>query len=496
LVARLELEKIFRFLLRHYLIKHLLKPDFINKDELTEMKKNQDMTDIPRKAALTVLNTLSQKKHHHLDRIITDTIDNSALNLSNRDRKFLNALIFGVLRWRGNIDWIIRHHSKPPLEKINPEVLNILRLGLYQIFFLDRVPDSAAVNTSVEMAKKAVPPWVVKYVNAVLRNAIRNRGSLPFPSINKNPAQALSISKSFPQWMIKRWISRFGIEECGKLCDALNTIPPITIRCNTVKIQRDELLEMLLPDAEMISRTRHSPDGLYFVRPQKPIQEFAVFKKGFFQVQDEAAQLVTCLLAPDPNEMVLDACAGLGGKTGHIAQLMKNTGQLIAVDQDRKKLTQLNDALKRLGNSNVTTCVHDFNAPMEKFQDQGFDRILLDAPCSGLGVIRRNPDTKWGVSEKNLNQYGKTQFILLENVSALLKIDGRMVYVVCSLEPEENESVINNFLNTHKNFEIHREFKDLPFDIRQFTDSAGFFRTFPHLHNMDGFFAVCLKRVT
>ena len=453
------------------------------------------MTDIPRNAAITVLNTLSQKKHHHLDRIITDSIDNSKLNLSNRDRKFLNALIFGVLRWRGNIDWIICQHSKTPLEKINPEVLNILRLGLYQIFFLDRVPDSAAVNTSVELAKHTAPPWVVKYVNAVLRNAIRNQESLPFPSLNKNPAQALSISKSFPQWLIKRWILRFGIEECGKLCDALNKIPPITIRCNTIKIKRDELLEVLLPEAETVSLTLHSPEGLFFVRPKRAIQESSVFKKGFFQVQDEAAQLVTCLLAPCPDEMILDACAGLGGKTGHIAQLMKNTGQIIAVDRDQKKLTQLNDAMQRLGNRNITTCLHDFKTPLEKFQNQVFNRILLDAPCSGLGVIRRNPDTKWSVSRKNLNQFGKKQFILLENVSYLLKIGGTIVYVVCSLEPEENESIINDFLKTHKNFEIQREFKDLPFDIRQFTDPDGFFRTFPHLHNMDGFFAVCLKRV-
>jgi len=452
------------------------------------------MTDIPRKTACTVLNTLSQKKHMHLDRIITDVIENGELKLSTRDRNFLNALIFGVLRWRGNLDWIIAQHSKTRFEKINPEVLNILRLGLYQIFFLDRVPDSAAVNTSVELAKHTAPAWVVKYVNAVLRNAIRNRGSLPFPSIEKNPAEALSISKSFPLWLIKRWIQRFGIEECAKLCDALNAIPPITIRCNSVKVHRADLLKMLLPEAEMVSLSQVSPDGLFFKRPKKAIQEFSVFKKGFFQVQDEAAQLITYLLAPEPDDTVLDACAGLGGKTGHIAQLMKNTGQLIAVDHDQKKLTQLNEAMQRLGISNVTTCKHDFKTTMKKYQNQGFDRILLDAPCSGLGVIRRNPDTKWRVSSRNLNQYGKKQFNLLENVSSLLKIGGTIVYAVCSFEPEENESVISNFLKTHKNFEILQEFKNFPFDIRQFADPSGFFRTLSHIHDMDGFFAACLKR--
>ncbi len=453
------------------------------------------MTDIPRKKALTVLNKMSQQRHFHLDRIITDKIDNADLKISSRDRNFLNALIFGVLRWRGNLDWIITRYSKTPLAKINPAVLNILRLGMYQIFFLDRVPDSAAVNTSVEMAKHAAPPWVVKYVNAVLRNAIRNRESLPFPSIVKNPLEAISIKQSFPQWLIKRWIKRFGVDACEKLCDAMNVIPPITVRCNTIKTQRNELLEMLVSEAESVSLSTVSPDGLCFVRPKQSIHEFSVFKKGLFQVQDEAAQLITFLLAPESDEMVLDACAGLGGKTGHIAQQMRNSGQIIAVDQDQKKLTQLNDAMQRLGVSNVTTCMHDFKTPMQEFQNTGFDRILLDAPCSGLGVIRRNPDTKWSVSLQNLQQYAKKQLWLLENVSTLLKTGGTLVYVVCSFEPEENEVVIRNFLKTHEDFVIQTDFKNLPFDMNQFSDSEGFFRTFPHIHDMDGFFAVCFKRI-
>jgi 16S rRNA (cytosine967-C5)-methyltransferase len=460
------------------------------------MKKNQVMTDIPRTTALRVLNELSKQRHFHLDRIITDFVDNADLKLTSRDRNFLNALIFGVLRWRKHLDWIIARHSKTPLAKINPDVLNILRIGIYQIFFLDRIPDSAAVNTSVEMAKIAVPPWVVKYVNAVLRNAIRNRESVPYPSIKKNPCEAISIRKSFPQWLIKRWISRFGVDTCEKLCDALNIIPPITVRCNTIKIQRDKLLEMLVMDVESVYLTTVSPDGLCFVRPKQSIHEFSAFNKGFFQVQDEAAQLISYLLAPKSDEIVLDACAGLGGKTGHLAQNMKNSGQIIAVDQDQKKLTLLNNAMQKLGVSNVTTCMHDFKSLMRKFPANGFDRIMIDAPCSGLGVIRRNPDTKWNVTHEDLTQYSKKQLWLLENISTLLKIGGVLVYVVCSFEPEENEAVVSNFLKAHTNFKIQKEFTHLPFDIRQFADAEGFFRTFPHLHDMDGFFAACLKRIS
>jgi 16S rRNA (cytosine967-C5)-methyltransferase len=256
------------------------------------------------------------------------------------------------------------------------------------------------------------------------------------------------------------------------------------------------LLKTLVPEAESVSFTPISPDGLFFVRPKQAIQEFSAFKKGFFQVQDEAAQLISWLLAPEPGETVLDACAGLGGKTGHIAQKMKNTGQIIAVDQDQKKLTQLDNAMQRLGVSNVTTCMHDFKPLLPQFPPYGFDRILIDAPCSGLGVIRRNPDTKWNVTPDDLNQYGKKQLWLLENISALLKIGGTLVYVVCSFEPEENETVISNFLKTHTDFIIQTEFKNLPFDMNQFSDTDGFFRTFPHRHDMDGFFAACLKRIS
>jgi 16S rRNA (cytosine967-C5)-methyltransferase len=458
-------------------------------------KKNQAMTDIPRKTALLVLDTLSQKHHSHLDRIITDVVDNADLHLSGRDRNFINILIFGVLRWREKIDWIIARHSNTPLKKINPGVLNILRLGLYQIFFLDRVPDSAAVNTSVELAKQSAPQWVVKYVNAVLRNAVRSQNTLAFPSMGDDPARSISVNQSFPLWLTRRWIKRFGIKDCQALCDAFNAIPPITVRCNTLKLLREKLQDALLQDAQEICVTLYSPAGLSFEQPQKPISEFSAFQNGLFQVQDEAAQLIACLLAPQPHEIILDACAGVGGKTGHIAQLMENKGRIIAADRDRKKLSQLENTMQQLGVGNVTITEYDFNQPVQNFKYSEFDRILVDAPCSGTGVIRRNPDTKWNVSESLFTQSGKNQLHLLRNISSLLKIGGTLIYAVCSFEPEENESVINRFLQTHKNFVVCRTYSNLPFDIRSFSDSNGFFRTFPHIHDMDGFFAVCLKRI-
>jgi 16S rRNA (cytosine967-C5)-methyltransferase len=452
------------------------------------------MTDIPRKTALAVLNTLAEKRHAHLDRIITDSVDNAGLNLAMRDRNLVNALIFGVLRWRENLDWTIRHYSKTPLEKIRPEILNLLRLGLYQIFFLDRIPDSAAVNTTVEMAKETAPVWVVKYVNALLRNAIRNRDTIRFPSVEESPALFLSISKSFPLWLVQKWLARFGFEETVRLCDAQNTIPPVTIRANTLQTCRDTLSDLLKADVEEIYPTPYSPDGLVLEKTRKPIHEFSAFKKGLFQVQDEAAQLVSFFLSPQPGERILDACAGLGGKTGHIGQLMKNKGEIIAADSDGTKLAQLKTVMERLEIRNVATRIRDFTYTAADSSLGQFDRVLIDAPCSGLGVIRRNPDIKWDSARKNLARFRKKQVALLQQVSGLVKPGGVLVYAVCSVEPEENEMVIGEFLSSCPDFQVQKTLPGLPFPLASFMDNQGFIRTFPHIHNMDGFFAVCMKR--
>jgi 16S rRNA (cytosine967-C5)-methyltransferase len=452
------------------------------------------MTDIPRRTALAVLNALSEKRHAHLDRVITDTVDNAGLNFTLRDRNLVNALIFGVLRWRENLDWTIRHYSKTPLEKVRPEILNLLRLGLYQVFFLDRIPDSAAVNTTVEMAKEIAPVWVVKYVNGLLRNAIRNRDTIRFPSMEENPALFLSVSKSFPLWLVQKWIARFGLDATVRLCDAHNTIPPVTIRANTLQTNRDTLSALLKADVEGISPTLYSPDGLVLEGTRKPIHELSAFKKGLFQVQDEAAQLVSFLLSPQPGERILDACAGLGGKTGHIGQLMKNKREIIAADSDGNKLTQLKTVMERLGIRNVATRIRDFTYSAADDSLGQFDRVLLDAPCSGLGVIRRNPDIKWDSARKNLTRFRKKQGVLLREISSLVKPGGMLVYAVCSVEPEENELVIKDFISSCPDFHVQKTLPETPFSFAPFMDNQGFFRTFPHVHNMDGFFAVCMKR--
>ncbi len=445
-----------------------------------------------RKVALDALNTLDQG-HRTLDNIMEEAVAEDD-GVSKRDRAFIQALVFGVLRWRGRLDFIISHFSSTRFDKIDPPVLNILRLALFQIIHLDRVPESAAVNTAVELAKTTVAPWVVGFVNAVLRKAARDYQNLSFPSVEKNAIAATATAKSFPEWIIRRWIRRYGLEATTTLCDTLNTIPAITVRTNRLKASPHDLVKSLASEAEQIEPTLYSPDGVSFVSPATSIPKLNAFKAGWFQVQDEAAQLVSLLLNPKPGESVLDACAGLGGKTGHIAQLMKNEGSIVAVDINEGKLLRLESEMQRLGISIVKTSCQDLENKNLQRKFNPFDRILLDAPCSGLGVMRRNPDIKWRTSRKNLAKFKDRQLTLLHNLSLLVKPSGVLVYAVCSPEPEENEDIVNDFLKNHAEFGIDKPFEGLPDKMLSIQAADGWYKTFPHFSHMDGFSFVRLKR--
>ncbi len=446
-----------------------------------------------RRTALHVLNTL-EKGGHTLDGIMEDVLDKPN-HLSKRDRSLFFALIYGVLRWRRRLDWIIDQYASTPLHKIDPKILNILRIGLFQIIYLNRVPVSAAVNSSVEMAKSVAPIWVVSFVNALLRKASKAYQHLIFPSTEKDPVSAIAINKSFPEWLVKRWLDRFGLKETEMLCDAVNIIPPITVRTNTLLTTREKLFHALSGMVEKISLTRYAPDGISFFAPKNPLPEIPEFQKGWFQVQDEAAQLVSLMLDPKPDERVLDACAGLGGKTGHIAQLMKNCGHIIAMDRQPAKLNRLDQEMRRIGVSTVETTCYDLSLPADEKRLGTYDRILLDAPCSGLGVLRRNPDTKWATFSESLKKHQQRQTAFLGNLTRLVRPSGMLVYSVCSHEPEETDDVAELFLQANPAFVVDRVPEYLSEKLDALIDKQGCLKTFPHVHNMDGFFAVRFRRV-
>ena len=444
-----------------------------------------------RTTALLILNTQGEKDIP-VDKVMEDILTKSSFP-SRRDMALTTALVYGVLRHRGTLDFIINYFSKTAFKKIEILILNVLRLGIFQIVFMDKIPDSAAVNTSVQLVKISRKQRLTGFVNGILRNVVRGYKTIVYPSFEKSPVDYLSVKKSFPLWLIKKWVKRMGVDKTKILCDEINTIPPITIRVNTLKQNKKDLMSNFDKDISKPICTDYSPLGISFYRPGKNIPEIKGFKEGFFQVQDEAAQLVTNLLAPQPYEYILDACAGLGGKTAHIAQLMKNRGRVIAMDYDKKKLIELAKDMKRLGISIVETILHDLTTVLDIKKYGSFDRILLDAPCSGLGVLRRNPDSKWSLSKKNLMRYQKRQLNFLENISKLLKPSGTIVYAVCSNEPEENEDVIDVFLKKHLEF-IVKEPQGLSTSALKLVNNKGFLKTTPITCNMDGFFSVSLEK--
>jgi 16S rRNA (cytosine967-C5)-methyltransferase len=412
-----------------------------------------------------------------------------------KDRALLQAIVFGVLRHKNRLDWIIAKYSNIPVVKINPIILNILRIGLFQIIYLDRIPVSASVNTSVDLAKMFAPVWTVKYVNAVLRNAATSFESVSFPDPEKDVSESLSVTQSFPEWLIRRWLERFGQKETQALCAAINTIAPITVRTNELRTTREKLFKSLESEVGEIWLTPISKEGISFLNPGSMISELIAFRLGWFQVQDEAAQLMTSLLEPRPKETILDACAGLGGKTGHIAQMMKNTGHLVAMDIEKHKLARLSEDMNRQFISIVKTHLHDLNGPLKGKPYSVYDRILLDAPCSGIGVLRRNPDAKWRIKQENFELYGNRQNLFLDNLAPAVKPGGILVYGVCSFEPEETITVVKTFLERHSEFILDPPSQTMRDLNPSLFSPEGYFMSFPHLHNMDGFFAARFSKI-
>ncbi|MBW2108673.1 MAG: 16S rRNA (cytosine(967)-C(5))-methyltransferase RsmB [Deltaproteobacteria bacterium] len=451
------------------------------------------MVAVSRQIAVRVLNRLDQSDET-LDAVLARVVSEYP-GLCHRDHALAVELAFGVLRWRGRLDWMIEKLASRPLRKIRPRVMNVIRLGLYQLLFLTRIPPSAAVNECVTLAKQTGAPWVAPFVNATLRTASAKLEAINKPPEGCDPVTTLAVWESHPRWMVDRWVGQMGMDEAGALCRANNRIPGITLRTNRLKISRDDLLDALQPHVKDIRTGNFAPDALILKGLNRSLAQMPEFRKGWFQVQDEAAQLVSYLVNPQPGDRILDACAGLGGKTGHLVQLMGDRGEVVALDRDASKLCALRAALARLEVSCVETRRLDLLRPGSKRPFGDFDKILLDAPCSGLGVIRRNPDAKWQKRAGDLKRLSARQQALLEAVAAWVKPGARLVYCVCTFEPEETEAVVEGFLKRHGEFAIENGSAGFPAEAAEvLLDRAGVFRSLPHRHDMDGFFAIRLKR--
>jgi 16S rRNA (cytosine967-C5)-methyltransferase len=442
----------------------------------------------PRQAACETLLRI-RKEGGFADRLIDIELSNGML--SGPDRGLYAELVFGVLRRQGTLDHILQQLLEKPMVELDPLALVILRIGLYQLTCLDRIPESAAVNESVNLAK-LITPGTSGLINAVLRNFLRRRDTLTFPDISTNPAAAISARHSQPEWLVEQWIGQLGVNEAQQLAEASSQQPPLTLRVNTLCSTRDQLLGEFETHGVEATPCRFSPDGIT-IAGRHMVSALPGFDAGLFAVQDEASQLAGILLGAEPGERVWDACCAPGGKSCHIAQLMGDRGELIATDISRSKLTLVQDSLRRLGITSVSTAVADLHRP-ETFPDGCFDRILLDAPCSGLGVIRRNPEAKWRLFSGDITRLAAVQKTLLKNAAIKLKPGGTLLYSTCSTSEAENEMVVEDFLLHHPDF-VLKNLNDLFPLWSELIAFYGMFRVWPHRHGMDGFFAARIRRV-
>lgn len=407
------------------------------------------------------------------------------------DGRLLTHLVYGVLRFRGHLDWILMKLYRGDFEKLDEGIKNILRMSLYQLKFSDRLPDFAVVNEAVKITK-IIHPEKSALVNAILRNYLRSGQNLPFPSLKKNRSEYIAAFHSHPLWLVKKWIKIFGPQQTMSLCKANNELPPLTLRVNTLKIPHDEIKQELAATGFTPEDTKFSPDGIILNTSANPIQKTDFFKAGFLRIQDEAAQLISCLINPGNADSILDVCAGAGGKTTHLAAMLKNKGKIVAVDRNPERITELKQEATRLGINIIEAQTGDLSCGLPDCIKEQFDYVLVDAPCSGTGTLRRNPEIKWRLTEKDLPNVAAIQKIILQNAASAVKKDGHLIYCTCSLLPEENENIVDDFLENNPHFSLCPPPASLN---RHLIDSRRFFRTYPHKHNMDGFFGAVLKRI-
>jgi len=422
--------------------------------------------------------------------ILDDVLNKNRKRLSDRDISFITEIVYGVTTWRLTLDYIIEKYSKIKIKKISKWILNIMRMGVYQIIFLDKVPKSAAVNESVNLSKK----YGIKsssFVNAILRKIEKS----DFEKLNNiiNDVERISKITSMPEWIVKELNKEHDIQKTEEICIGCNIKPKICIRVNTLKTNKEELKEKLVE--RKIAFEEKNLENFIYLNNIKNVTDIDLYKEGFFTLQDEAAGLTSIVLDPKKGEEILDCCSAPGGKTTHLAEIMKNDGSILAWDVHKSRLDLVEENSNRLGIDIINIKEHDASMFKKEYIEK-FDRILLDVPCLGLGVIRRKPDIKWQRKEEDIEEINKIQYKILENCSKFLKKGGYMVYSTCSIICSENDKIIQEFLkNNEKEFEIVKKY-DNKNEITNFLNninSKGMIKLYPNNFN-DGFFICFLRK--
>jgi 16S rRNA (cytosine967-C5)-methyltransferase len=457
----------------------------------------------PRQLALFALKDLETGSYTDfvIDRLL------SKFELSAVDRHLFTELVNGIVRRKRSLDAIIDQLAKQSAHRQPPDLRQLLRLGLYQLRYLDRIPDSAAVNTTVDLAKANGLGGLSGVVNGILRQYIRlQTDRAEVLDLPQDPISRLGILYSFPDWLIEQWFTELGEIETEQLCVAFNRSPSIDLRVNSFKIdadnlpttsllerfaqQRDQLIDLFQAVNIQAIPIPDLPQGLRFSGNVGAVSQLPGYDAGLWTIQDSSAQLVTHLLDPQPGEVIIDACAAPGGKTTHIAELMGNTGKVFALDKTASRLKKLQQSLDRLQLSNVEILIGDSCGFTELINTA--DRVLLDAPCSGLGTLHRRADARWQKTPAQIHELAQLQAKLLANTATWVKPGGVLVYATCTVCAIENEDVILPFLTNHPEWKI--ELPPTNSSLADLISDRGWIKVWLHRQQMDGFFMIKLRR--
>lgn len=423
-------------------------------------------------------------------------------NLERSDAGLATELVYGTMAHLNTIDYFLDQLVTKGVQKLQPWVRSLLRMSFYQLYYLDRIPAHAAVNEAVNIAKQRGHQGVSGMINGVLRSVIRQLDELSIPE-GLPAAQRISLQYSHPQWMVKRWIKQYGEETTEQICMSNNEPPAVSVRVNTFRISREEMMRTLNEAGYYAQPSAVAPDGI-LVGGSGNMALTDWYRDGLISIQDESSMLVAEAVQPQPGMNVLDCCAAPGGKTAHMAEKMKDQGRIVANDIHDHKRKLIDDQAERLHLNVIETAIGDALTLVDRYPAASFDRILLDAPCSGLGVIRRKPDLKWNKSPQDIQDISELQQQLIQQVSTLLKPGGILVYSTCTIEYSENEYVVRRFLEHNSDFEpadtplnpLKEAAQQRGSSGKKSNESSIGLQILPHDYHSDGFYIAALRRMS
>jgi 16S rRNA (cytosine967-C5)-methyltransferase len=450
--------------------------------DFEENYKNSSYTPGVRNLAVKILNRYD-RSDSYIDKLLSHELKHE--HLIHQDKALLTEIVNGVIRWRGKIDWVLTGFYHGDYQKCLNLVKNAMRIALYQMLYLNRIPIPAAIFESVEVVKKIQGEKTAAIVNGVLRNIARNIENIRYPDRGEDEVYYFAVLHSHPKWMVKRWIDRFGIQDTEKLMIYNNQRPYTAVRVVSTNANIDEIKEIFNTHKIVFRESIYNPYSLLLESPRYDISASELFKSGKITIQDPSASLATRLSDAKPGNNVIDLCAAPGGKSFMIAEMMINEGKILAIDKHDSKLRFIKEGAVRLGLNIIETSARD--SEVHKFTETA-DIVFADVPCSGLGTISKKPDVKWKKESEDLYKLVPHQRQILENAAKIVKKGGAIIYSTCTIEPEENEENIEWFLSNHPEFKLDPAENYLPAEVCK----DGYFYSIPFITKMDGAFAARL----